>query len=74
MTSSMMNYDMPSSFIMTSREEDEMRSHNIKIGVDSETFDFVQYVNINRLPDYAVPVDVFAAMHGWRIFLYQASY
>ena len=41
-------------------------------GVDSETFDFVQYVNINSLPEDAVPVDVFAAMDGWRISFYEA--
>ena len=40
-------------------------------GADSETFAFVQYDNVIRLPDDAVPVDVFAATDGWRIAFYQ---
>ena len=41
-------------------------------GADSETFAFAQYDNIHRLPEDAIPVDVFAATDGWRISFYQA--
>jgi len=41
-------------------------------GNDEETFDYVQFTNVDTLPDDSVPVDVKDAVNGWRIAFYQA--